>query len=528
MHLRDIVDRDRLWTRIFRAFHQGRVLLTAGTGTMSEHEEDGTGLTGEHDYAILDLRNSNGVRSVLIKNPWTRSTIWTGHTKSGNNMQQPRTEQEMTKLLPGSFWMDLENFCRNFESLYLNWNPNLFSFREDVHCGWEIGDNDYRSISLRSNPQFVVYSERGGVVWILLSRHLETRRNFDAISSRSESVGRGYLSLYAFDNKGDRVLVDNNTIISTPFIDAPNLLIKLEILPKTALTIAVLGQQIKSQKLNLSLAALAINQCDLNIAHQKYIFHRIEEGIWNIAHMPVNSRNDGIRVESRFNLLLSQSSAVYALLESDTEDIPAQIKLLKPRARRQKVQEDIVLGDSGIHHRGPLLVEFHRLEIGTYTIVCLTHQTRTPVRFHLELGTEQAFTIQPAQSENAGHLTSSLQATRLSHHIKQVSARISVCDVSSISAQAYWHPTSSISFQLALEEGRRPFATNLTEIIFAQQDGPQASIGTSTVNVNPKACRERGLYVVIDALMPSDVDRFETLFHVHLVSDAPLIVGPWV
>ena len=69
---------DQLWHRLYAAFHKGNVLMTIGTGRLSLLEEEGLGLAGEHDYAILDLYQSDEQRLFLIKNPWTNGTVWTG------------------------------------------------------------------------------------------------------------------------------------------------------------------------------------------------------------------------------------------------------------------------------------------------------------------------------------------------------------------------------------------------------------------------------------------------------------------
>lgn len=521
------MDQDRLWTRLFRAFDKGNVLLTAGTGALSKNEEDGTGLTGEHDYAILDLREDHKVRSLLIKNPWDRPNIWIGSEELNSTLRDDCLRPESRILLPGSFWMNLDTLCRNFESLYLNWNPSLFLFREDIHCQWEIGHQRHPMVSLKSNPQFAVRSEQDGVVWVLLSRHLETRLETQAMITQTENIIDGYLSLYAFDNDGQRVVVEKHPITSTPFIDSPNILLKLDMRSKAAFTIALLCQQITPRNINFSISALAINHCEFSFAKERYTYHRVQEGVWDGSHFLGNSSDIDNRIESRYVLILSQSSAVYALLESDAEDLSMKIELSRPQATRSNTDQHTVIGDSGIHHNGPLFVELGRIEPGTYTIICSTHRSRQSTIFRLELGTQQTFSIYPALREDAGRLTSSLEVGRLSRRRKQLAAEISLCDVAGLAARAWRPSTSSFPFRLAIEEGRRPFATTLAKVSRAQQDGQRASMVTSLVNVHPKTCGERGLYVVLEALTFSAVEEAEIEVNVQLISDAPLVVGPW-
>ena len=523
---RDVVDQDRLWTRLFRAFDKGKVLLTAGTGALSEDEEDGTGLTGEHDYAILDLRDDHKVRSLLIKNPWARPTIWTGSEKLKSTLHSDDIRPESHILLPGSFWMNLDTLCKNFESLYLNWNPDLFLFRKDIHFRWRIGHQRHPVASLKSNPQFAIRSERGGVVWVLLSRHLQTSQGIQARIAQAETVTDGYLSLCAFDNDGQRVVVEKDSITSTPFIDSPNVLLKLDMRSKVALTIALLCQQVAHKNLNFSISALAIDQCEFSFAEERYTYHSIQKGAWDASHISGNSTDNEDRMESRYILKLSQASAVYALLESDAEDLPMKVELSKLRAARGNPDRHTLVGNSGSRHSGPQFVQFSRIDPGAYMVICSTHRSRQSAKFKLEVGTQQAFSIQPALLEDAGRLTSSLEVVTLSCRKKRVAAKISLCDVTGLAVRA-WRPSTSSPFRLAIEEGRRPYATTLAEISPVQQDGQRASMITSTVNVHPKTCSERGLYVVLEALTFSALEEAEIQVNIQLISDADLVAGPW-
>ena len=119
-----------------------------GTGRLTESEEDAMGLVGEHDYAVIDLQEDQGRRLVLIKNPWSKASVWKGstaYTRSVTDMQWPNKKEttnptvaQTHALMPGTFWMDLNDIFQNFESMYLNWNLSLFSVREDIHFAWDL------------------------------------------------------------------------------------------------------------------------------------------------------------------------------------------------------------------------------------------------------------------------------------------------------------------------------------------------------------------------------------------------------
>ena len=50
------MDLDRLWKRISRAWKDGDVLATIGTGSLTLLEEREFGLVGDHNYSIFGTR----------------------------------------------------------------------------------------------------------------------------------------------------------------------------------------------------------------------------------------------------------------------------------------------------------------------------------------------------------------------------------------------------------------------------------------------------------------------------------------
>jgi hypothetical protein len=60
---RDETDLDQLWKKTLRAWSEGDVLATVGTGPLTPAEEKEFGLVGEHNYSIFgsvlkDVTNS--------------------------------------------------------------------------------------------------------------------------------------------------------------------------------------------------------------------------------------------------------------------------------------------------------------------------------------------------------------------------------------------------------------------------------------------------------------------------------------
>lgn len=125
-----------LWNRIFNHFHKGNLMACLGTGSISAIEASALGLISDHDYAILDLREivnsqtNTSQRIALIKNPW----IHEKETRVTSPIQLP---PEVAPSSPnGSFWITFESICLRFNSLYLNWNPELFPHSHKLNFLW--------------------------------------------------------------------------------------------------------------------------------------------------------------------------------------------------------------------------------------------------------------------------------------------------------------------------------------------------------------------------------------------------------
>ena len=69
---------ENLWQRIFKAFNYGDVLITSGTPKMTELEEEDLGLTGQHNYAVLDMKQERSRQFMLVKNPWSGGRVYQG------------------------------------------------------------------------------------------------------------------------------------------------------------------------------------------------------------------------------------------------------------------------------------------------------------------------------------------------------------------------------------------------------------------------------------------------------------------
>ena len=77
-------NKDEIFRKLFQRFHKGDVLVTLATGEMSDAEADRAGLVPTHAYAMLDIREVNGIRLFLLKNPWAHLR-WKGNYSETDN-----------------------------------------------------------------------------------------------------------------------------------------------------------------------------------------------------------------------------------------------------------------------------------------------------------------------------------------------------------------------------------------------------------------------------------------------------------
>ncbi|KAL9077099.1 MAG: hypothetical protein Q9157_003469 [Trypethelium eluteriae] len=235
----------QLWKQMFSGFANGDVLITMGTGKISNHLEREIGLAGEHDYAVLDLREKDEQCLLLVKNPWCEGTSWKGsipplsedgHGENGDAFESSKTPDLIdfkseppnlftpeNDLRPGTFWIDLQNVMQHFESIYLNWYPGMFNHRQDIHFSWDLSSDELNcgraTGCLIYNPQFLLTTSAGGeTAYLLLSRHFrgnEARPSSQEPQSLLESKPQ-YISLYAFKNGGKRVYLRDGSIHRGP------------------------------------------------------------------------------------------------------------------------------------------------------------------------------------------------------------------------------------------------------------------------------------------------------------------------
>jgi calpain-7 len=531
-YLSDDIEPLAFWRRIYNAYAYGDVIMTIGTGRLTKREEQGSGLASEHDYAILHLKEEKGRRLFLIKNPWSDRSSWkeSEHTDKASDAAQgnPASIGQTEDSSPGTFWMELDKVIESFETIYLNWNPGLFSHRQDVHFSWNLTMDRGSSGSFHRNPQYLVSSSGDGSLWLLLCRYFHGSAADD--KNGGQELPTGFLSLYAFDNGGRRAILSDGSLRRTPYVDAPNILLRYDISPKTVYTIVVSEQDLPSSSYNFSLSAFSLHDTQINPVEDTNIHSITQEGAWNFSTAGGNSSSPMYHTNPQFNLLLSTQSDVAILLESDDEDIAIHIKVLWSNGKRavSVTTRDIVC-DSGDYRKGSALAEARNLQAGTYTLICSTFEPGKRSKFLLTVRSVSTCTVKPIPLEEAGRLQFRTPPAIFSNGLNRLLAPFQVSRITRLRVRAQnrgFRDGVPSPLRVSIEYGQGPHK----ETVYVSGDGEfidaSAGVRTDDIDVSPRMCSDRGVWLVVERTGGSCVELPEDV-QIDISSDYAVGIGPW-
>ena len=537
------MDRHMLWRRVLNAFGYGDVLITIGTGKLTESEERGLGLVGEHDYSVIDVKEDKGQQLFLVKNPWSNGQVWKGQIRyqslatSIDENGVPLDRQEVAvsdppnvgRLAPGSFWMPFNDVFQSFDSIYLNWNPGLFSHREDVHLRWNLLEPSSADGCLASNPQYGVRSQAAGVLWLLLSRHFT--------NSKEKKIAEndpGFISLYAFHNNGQRAVMRDGAFAHSPYVDSPNALLKINLASEEAFTVVVSEQNLPRKVHSFSLSVLSFAPIELAPVGEKYAYNTVLHGSWTAATSGGNAGSPLYHTNPQFSIELAQSSDISLLLRT-TDGWPVQVNMVWTNGKqvRSITTRDIV-GDSGEYQKGVAFAEIRDVPVGIYTIVCSTFERGQKGDFKLIVGSTTACQLDRVAAATSGRFVTELEdaiwnpennrllAPLATRRLNRISVSAKSCGFPGAAGQQYCSP-----LKVSIEHGRGP--TTQTVALSGEgnfEDARHVGVHTADVDILPEMCGW-GLWIALDRLGSSGLPHNERV-KIQILSDGPVEVGAWM
>ncbi|KAJ5156997.1 uncharacterized protein N7482_008097 [Penicillium canariense] len=519
---------EEIWKRLYQAFSYGDVVLTIGTGKLTEREQQGLGLVSEHDYAILHMKENNGRRQFLLKNPWAGAEPSIIQT---SRLEPAASANPSSPLSPGTFWMDCEQVFQNFENLYLNWNPGLFKHREDIHFTWDLSQGRVLAGCFVRNPQFSVYSEVGGTVWLLLGKHFKGDQHY----LKNESGELGFISIYIFQADGTRVSLSDGALHRGPYVDAPNTLMRLDMPPRTTYTAVISEQSLPSSSQNFTLSAFSTSPVSLAPSRDKHMCLHKSSGSWTALTAGGNAESTRYSSNPQFSLQVPEMTDVSILLESHEAELAMHVKLFWSNGQRiARVRSRDIIADSGDYRRGCALAETKSLDKGMYTIVCSTFAPDQLGRFMLWISSSIPCVVQPLASESAGRritvssvgvltpgkdrMLASLQVSRMTQIKLVAKSKLSMIGSRSVA------PSPVL---MTVELGQGPYK----ETLAVSEDGSHcdapSGVRVDDFNLMPTPASRGKTWIVIERI-GGPGGQVEDQFQVEAMAEERVEIGEWI
>ncbi|KAH7313252.1 PALB protein [Stachybotrys elegans] len=539
-------DLDETWARIKSAHDSQDVVVTLGTGRTSGEEEEILGLIGEHDYAVQDLSATGGTRRMLIKNPWSNGPVWKGagwspakHIVCSDPVSLASPDGKATEPLnPGSIWVSLEDVAQNFEAMYLNWNPRLFPHRQETHFTWELPPKNL-SASLVRNPQFSLTSSKGGLVWVLVSRHfadaeLDIARN-KAGSMAAVSCRLGFMSILLFDNNGHKVQTSDAATYRGPYVDSPQTLARFRITPGKPYTIAVDQFELPLPTYTFTMSIFSAHPLQVHPAMDKMSHAKEQLGEWGRRTAGGNASRPTYFTNPQYTLKVLNSTPLSVLLSTDNRDFHVHVDVVWAQGKRvMSIRERDLVTSSGEYRRGCALADAASVDPGTYTIVCSTFEPQQFASFALRVSSMVPLELTPILPDMAGKLRFALDPVNLATGEEKRRAFISLSRLARVyisvhttdpsAAQQTNRTLSMPMIRASVVRGWGPEQTTVA----ATGDGdflePTFALRSREFDLEPQRSSRDGIWLLLENIGASDT---VCGINCELYSDSEVVLGHW-
>ncbi|GAA5907979.1 Rim13p [Sporobolomyces salmoneus] len=371
---------EQAWKRLYTAFHLGKCVATVGTSKVLDEFLEGAGLIPSHNYAILDLREHNGSRTVEIMNPWreTRSS-WS---------------QDLRAALPGELGRPTliiawEEISTHFSIIHVNWNPTVFDFSDTAHI-----------TPLRISVESTATSLPSSDLWIFLVRHSKSR------DDKNEYIGL----------QVSRSLEDTASLSTRPAIDDASTMtddyysLRRIANPSNArLFDVVVSHEGTTSDFSFSLFVFGNDKVRIQEGPPLLPYSVNVQGLWDGSTAGGNHTRSTFIYNPQYRITISplsgRSSAtcdveIYARTSKET---PINAKLLVSGGQRIGDYENRdVLAGSASYAYGRAISHVRNLKPGSYTLVVSSFQPRHEDTFELALQSSLPVQVTPIPPEGAG------------------------------------------------------------------------------------------------------------------------------
>ncbi|KAF1966793.1 cysteine proteinase [Bimuria novae-zelandiae CBS 107.79] len=566
----DIVP-DQLWRRLHKAFAFGDVLATLGTGQMSTRQERELGLEGQHSYVILDLKETGHDRLLLVKNPWVEGRGWLGPRPSPEQLYASSAVSDSSKdglatyhrdtiptkerPNPPTFWIGLEQVIRHFESLYLNWNPGLFRYRQDIHFEWTVdGSSEEENRCIVTHPQFLFHSEDASPVWFLLSRHFRAtagdgKEGSDAfndgsirphtLGDTSDDIPKGYMSIFVCPGKGNRLYMKDTCLERSDYVTTPQCLLRWDTEANSTYTVVIDQDELPASAYTFSLSAFSNSKIELEPAIPRYPLQKTVTGEWTKQTAGGNTGSSQYFQNPQYALEVKERGRLAILLTSTNRKNALHVKLTLGHGKRiYRLNSRDILADSGDHRARCVFAETKDLEPGVYTIVCSLFEAGQTGDYTLRVDSTNEITLKPIPRDGAGLILNRLAPVCFRPEVNEMVAPMVVQRLASYTIVVRFLkattsrstgalPTTRSPLRFSVEFGRGPER----QFIITSERGEYsdaAILRTEAVNIDPELYPGGNLSLVMDRLSGPG-GPVEEWYEVEVYTDVPKAcdIGVW-
>ncbi|ORY05511.1 cysteine proteinase [Basidiobolus meristosporus CBS 931.73] len=400
-------NQDSQWKRMFDGQKYGDALITIATGELDEIEADELGLVPTHAYAVLDVREVDGLRLLQVKNPWSHMR-WKGDfgclDEENWSMQLKNTlgydPIEARSKDDGIFWINFESVCKYFDSIHMNWNPELFTYRYVLHSSWLSNHGPKKdTYNLGYNPQYglevSVNHEKLSAVWLLLTKHVLVKEE-----------NRDYITLHVYGDTGcSKVYYPEKPLVQGIYVNSPHILIRFNSPPGIHKYTIVLSQHEKIRSLNYTIRTFCMSPFKFFEIPDRYLYEKKVPGQWTNDTAGGNASHVTFMNNPQFKITVPkniQGSFDMLIMMEAPRTYPINLKLVRGGFRITSVSSKDIIASSGDYRHGFCCLEMNNIEADNYTLIASAYEPRLVGEFILTIRSSHPCTPVTIPVEGAG------------------------------------------------------------------------------------------------------------------------------
>ncbi|KXS19717.1 cysteine proteinase, partial [Gonapodya prolifera JEL478] len=393
------------WYRMCDGHKFGDSLITIATGDLKDEEAESLGLVPTHAYAVLDICEIGGQRLMQVKNPWSHKRWvppigeeinWTPELKRALNYDQLADLQKDD----GIFWIRYSSVLKHFDSIHMNWNPELFRVRDVRHITWPMDDGPRKdNYNLGNNPQFGletnVSNEKETAVWLLLTKHITVKEE-----------NKDYIALHVYEKTNcDRVYYPENPMIQGVYINSPHILVRFNApLGKTRYTI-VISQHEKKKSLSFTLRTYSMFPFKIGPVQKRFPVETKIPGAWTSdtsgGCMAFATFYRNPQYYLRIDPGSAKKSGLFIMLEAP-RTFAVNVRLVQSGKRVSNVSSSESVASSGDYRHGFCYFNVIGIQPGEYTVIVSTFDANRLGAYFLTVSSTNNFQLRLLPEEGAG------------------------------------------------------------------------------------------------------------------------------